>query len=494
MLQSQTDTEVIIHLFEQCLKDGMSLQEAALYLSRQLEGAFACIIISRIYPDCMVLIRKRSPLCIGIGEHEMFAASDLFAFAGKVNQVCYLPDESIAFVRPDGIELVDFNGDVLPLGVQPIAMEWQEHGKLAYEHFMLKEMYEQKTAIANTLSHAMQLGDGIWDAMGVTADQVEHLHSLSLIGCGTSWHAARIAQFFFEGLCRIPVRVHLASEMRYMPYFPYNESIAIALSQSGETADTLEALRLLKMHAVPTVALSNVPTSTMVREAGGALLTQAGHEVAVASTKAFTTQLTMLYWLAHRIAVQKGLIGSEQMAVVQQDLLIAAERLDEGIALCAERMSQGLAARYACFDRYIFLGRHIGYPFAMEAALKLKEISYIFSQCYPAGELKHGPLALVDNETPVVIFSCMEQEIYQKLVANAQEVKSRGGHIVVFAFDGQDELCRLADTVFVLPRTKPLLEPFVFAGVMQYFTYAIAKELGCEIDTPRNLAKSVTVE
>jgi len=266
------------------------------------------------------------------------------------------------------------------------------------------------------------------------------------------------------------------------------------VSQSGETADTLEALRLINSFGVSTIALTNVPTSSMVREASGFLPMQAGPEISVASTKAFSTQVATLYWLANRLALERGDITGEQMHNAEEDLFITAEVLEAAIEIHKLRITQELAKKYAQYDRFIFLGRHISYPFAMEAALKLKEISYIFSQCYPAGELKHGPIALIDDRTPIVLFSVLDDLIYRKIISNAHEVKARNGHLIVFAFEGQDDLIKLADCAFVIPKVTPLLAPLAITGLMQFFVYQITRELNRPIDKPRHLAKSVTVE
>jgi len=494
VFHSQTDTECIAHLFESVLKSHDTFKAAVIDLANNLEGAYAIIAIVQEQPDSMVLLRRRSPLCIGIGEDEMFVASDVLAFAGKTKKVVFLPDESFALIKKDTIELYDFKGNALPLSVQEVAIDWKESEKKGHEHYMLKEIYEQKNAIYATLTYLHSITNRIWDHMGLSADHVKSLDKINMIGCGTSWHAARIAQFFFEQICMLPARVHLASEFRYMPFFSERNSIFIAVSQSGETADTLEALRLVNSIELPTVALTNVPSSTMVREADGFLLTQAGQEIAVASTKAFTTQIAALYWLAHRMARERGIISAAQMESAEEDLFITAEVLENSIENYKRDIQTTLAKKYARYKKAIFLGRHISYPFALEAALKLKEISYIFAQAYPAGELKHGPLALVDDTMPVFIFSHQDPIIYQKLVSNAQEIKSRGGHIIAFVFEGQPELVALADTAFIFPKLKPLLGPLAMTGLMQFLIYQIAKELDCPIDKPRNLAKSVTVE
>lgn len=494
IFHSDTDTEIIAHLFESLLIFHKTFKAAVVDLVNHLQGAYAFISIMQDYPDCMVLVRKRSPLCVGIGDDEMFVASDALAFSDRTKKVLFMPDESVAFVKKDLIELYDFAGNPLPVTVQEVDANWQAHEKQGHEHFMLKEIYEQKRAIHDTLTFLESLSDSIWKHLGLSQSYVENLEKINLVACGTSWHAARIAQFFFEQVCNIPARVHLASEFRYMKFFPDKNSVYVMISQSGETADTLEALRLISSLGLPTVALTNVASSSMVRESDGFILTQAGQEVAVASTKAFSTQLTALYWLAHRIALEKDIIDQQHMNMAQEDLLVAAEVLENGIENYKVDIVQTLAKKYAQFSRYIFLGRHVSYPFSMEAALKLKEISYIFAQCYPAGELKHGPLALVDGQTPIFLFSHQDELIYQKILSNAQEVKARNGHLLVFAFEGQDALINLADYAFVMPKVKPLLGPLAMTGVMQYFVYQIARVLDCPIDKPRNLAKSVTVE
>ena len=494
IFHSQTDTEVVAHLLESLLVAHQTFKFALLDLVSQIEGAYALVILLQDFPDQMVLVRKRSPLCIGVGDNEMFVASDPMAFAGKTKKVIYLPDESFAIVKKDQIELYNFDGKALQLPVQELQLDWGDHEKKGHEHHMLKEIYDQKNAIYSTIEFLKTISGRIEHHIGLSKEQIKNLDKLTLIGCGTSWHAARIAQFFFEQICLLPTRVNLASEFRYMSFFPEKNSAHIFISQSGETADTLEALRMINSMDLPTIALTNVPSSTLVREADGFLLTQAGQEIAVASTKAFSTQITALYWLAHRLALEKGIISTRQLEIAEEDLLVAAEILENCIENYKRDITHHLAKFYSQFKKAIFLGRHISYPFALEAALKLKEISYIFSQCYPAGELKHGPLALVDAQTPVFIFSHEDPIIYQKLLSNAQEVKARNGHLVAFIFEGQHELQALADQIFMIPHIKPLLAPLAMTGLMQFFVYQIARELERPIDKPRNLAKSVTVE
>ena len=494
IFHSETDTEIIAHLFEAYLASHKTFKQGVVDLVNHLEGAYAFIAIFQNYPDTMVLVRKRSPLCIGIGDDEMYVASDILAFAGKTNKVLFLPDESFAFVHKNMIELYRFDGKPLQMNMQEIDLSWEINEKQGHDHYMLKGIYEQKTAIHNTIDFLHNINDRIWDDLGLTVDYVRNLESINLIGCGTSWHAGRIAQYFFERICMLPTTVHLASEFRYQHFFPEQKSIYIGISQSGETADTLEAVRMINEMELPTVALTNVSSSTIVRECGGFLLTQAGREVAVASTKAFSTQLSAFYWFAHRIALEKRLIDHAKMAQAEEDILVVAEMLENNIENYKREIIYTHAKKYAQYSKAIFLGRHASYPFALEAALKLKEIAYIFAACYPAGELKHGPLALIDSETPVFVFSHQDHIVYQKLLSNTQEVKARNGHLMVFAFEGQDQLIELADLAFIIPKTKPLLGPLAMTGLMQFFFYAIARELECPIDKPRNLAKSVTVE
>ncbi|HJZ24383.1 MAG TPA: glutamine--fructose-6-phosphate transaminase (isomerizing), partial [Candidatus Babeliales bacterium] len=396
--------------------------------------------------------------------------------------------------KAGAISLFDFKGHEIAVQFQEVDAHWKVSDKKGHKHYMLHEIYQQKQVIPATFNYLKGISAEIWSHLGLASKNIKHTKSITLVGCGTSWHAARIAQFFFESLCKIPTHVFLASEFRYMPFFPNTESLYIFISQSGETADTLEALRLVKSHNLPTVTLTNVSSSTMARESGGILLTQAGPEIAVASTKAFTTQLTALYWLAHRIALECSLITQKQMAASYDHLQQAAYALDLAIERSKEIIVQKLAKEFAQFKHIIFLGRHISYPMALEATLKLKEISYIFSQCYPAGELKHGPIALIDQNMPIILFSNADPLLYQKLLSNAQEVKARGGRLITFAFEDQKELKELSDIVFEIPRVESLLSPMAMVGVMQFLAYHIAKERGCPIDRPRNLAKSVTVE
>lgn len=491
---SETDTEVVPHLFEEALDQQSTLEESVQELVAQVKGAFALIALVKEQLDTLIAIRKSAPLCIGVGKGESFVASDFLAFAGKTDKVFFLPDESFAIIRKGEISLYSFDGTPLVPEIQTLDLPVTAYEKLQHEHFMLKEIYEQRKRIRDAVRYYKSLGSSLWKQLNLSLENVRSLQSIQLFGCGTSWHAARIGQFFFETIAKIPAFVHLASEFRYMPFFPHKNNLFMAISQSGETADTLEALRMIRSDSIPVLAITNVPSSTIARESVGFLPLLAGPEIAVASTKAFTTQITALYWLAYCLAIERGVLPPEALEEAESNLLRAADILQEVIEKYRMSIISTYAKRYAQSKRFLYLGRHVTYPFALEAALKLKEISYLFAQGYPSGELKHGAIALVDSHTPTILFSHMNPLLYQKLVMNAHEVKARQGHLLVFAFEGQDELINLADEAFLFPPVAPLLEPLAMAGLMQFFSYQIAKELGCDIDQPRNLAKSVTVE
>lgn len=486
---SETDTEVIAHLFSELLHENDTLEHAVGALVRRLHGAFACVLMVRQYPDVLIAIRRKSPLCIGVGNGEAFVASDVVAFAGHAKQVIFLPDETCALVRREQVRCFTFAGVDFNPQSQSVDPSWTDVSRDGFPHFMLKEIYEQKRVIHDTVEFCRNLKHEEWERVGLVQPE-RGVHSIHFVACGTSANAAEIAAFFFEKINGLPVTVTLASEFRHRVVRPTPGEIFCFLSQSGETADTLEALRLVKAAGGRTCAVVNVPGSSMVREADGYLLTQAQREVAVASTKSFTSQVALLYWVAHRLS--QGGSGNDLVALY--DLLALADVFESTMEKYRHEIETKIAPYYVTFQNFIFLGRAESYPLAREAALKLKEIAYRFVDCYPAGELKHGPIALIDETTPVFLFSSLEAQVYRKLLSGAQEVKARNGRLVVFAFEGQDELIAMAETAFVVPRVAPLLAPLALTGIMQLLVYHMAKCLGRSIDKPRNLAKSVTVE
>lgn len=494
---SDTDTEVLVHVFEQAYDNNNDLLLAIMATVSQLKGAYACALMLADKPDVLLAIRKGSPLCIGVGEHEMFVASDSSAFAGRTQKVVFLPDASFACITKDSLSIYDFWGNEIVPIIQELDHAEIQGDKGLYAHYMLKEIYEQKKVIQDTVAYCRHLNEqtseSFWQHYGFDELLVQNMHALDFFACGTSAHAAQIAAFFFEQIAHVRASVFIASEARYRILGKQENTVCCALSQSGETADTLEVVRMLSAQNVPVLAVTNVAGSTIAREACGVLLTQAKKEISVAATKSFTAQITLLFWLANRVAVEKNICSDIELQHAECDLLMGAEILEDSMERYRISIEE-YASRYAQYRNFIFLGRQISFPFACEAALKLKEITYCFVDCYPAGELKHGPLALVDEQTPVVIFSVLDERIYQKLVSAAQEVKSRHGHLIVFAFEGQQELFDLADSSFSISKVTPLLAPLAMTGLMQLFVYYIARALDRPIDRPRNLAKSVTVE
>lgn len=492
VFKSESDSEVIAHLAETCINEQLSPQELLQKLSETLQGAYAYIILSEKFPDQLLIARNRSPLCLAVGKDGIFVASDPLAFSQQVESVLFLPDKSYAIVTHNEYNIFDFAGTALEVPLEKAEKLVVIPGKGDYQHFMLKEIYEQKQAILRTL-YEYKSGQTIQERLGLSTEKIKELEEITIVGCGTSFHAGLIGQFFLESIAKVPTTVQLGSEFRHKTFLPRQKSICIAVSQSGQTADTLEAIELVKQCNVHVIALTNVLQSSLARESNGLLVTQAGPEIAVASTKAFSTQIATFYWLAYQIALVKGLVDQSAVRQAEQDLEEVAAMLEVNIATHKDAIMADLDL-YVSFKNYIFLGRHITYPFALEAALKLKEISYIFSHAYSAGELKHGPLALVDATVPIVLFSHPDEAIYKKIVANAQEVKARKGFLIVFACQGQEELFELADKSFMMQTGPALLAPLAMTGLMQFFCYILAKELGRSIDKPRNLAKSVTVE
>ena len=493
--RSQTDTEIIAHLCEDLLAAQSNLIDIITNLTSMLTGAFALVLMFKDYPETLVAIRCKSPLVIGIGAQEMYVSSDAMAFADVTQQALFMPERSFALIQHDQVAFYTFEKKKIHVSPTLLTSSYCRGSKDGFAHYMLKEIYEQPRVITQTVQHFQDMTmQQVHDSLNLDVRTVRAVDSMHFVGCGTSWHAAAIGKFYFEAIAGIPTSIHLASEFRYQPLFLSPKSIVCGISQSGETADTLEALRLVGQRGIPAIAITNVGTSTMVQETQGHLVMHAGPEISVCSTKAFAAQLTSLYWLAHWYAVVRNCMPSQVLERATHELILAGELLASSIESYKEYIIKTLAPFYAIYEKCIFLGRHISYPFAAEAALKLKEISYIFAQAYPAGELKHGSIALIDAQVPVIVFSVLDELLYQKIVANTQEVKARDGHVLVFAFEGQDELVELADFACIIPRTTPLLEPLVMTGIMQFLMYQIACVRKLPVDKPRNLAKSVTVE
>lgn len=494
VFSSSSDAELIANIIATELATTHDIIATLSNTCSQLRGAYAAIIICQQFPDSLLLIRNQFPLCIGVGRHEHLVASEPLAFSEKTHHVVFMPPESYAHVNARDITVYAFNGKALTC--MPERCESIHNSKDGFESFMLKEIYEQRQALHSVISlyKTLHAHNNLWPSMGVTPQYIQQLKTFALFGCGTSCHAARIGQFFFGDIAKIPTSAWLASELRYMPFFAQEHSLYIAISQSGETADVLETTRMVNALDLPTVALCNVASSSLVREAGGFLLMRAGPELSVAATKSFACQLAILYLLAHYCALERGVIAPHQLSQAYDDLHQVSHVLHEVVEQYERDIMHIFAPHYARYDRFVFVGRHVWYPFALEMALKLKEVAYLFAHAYPGGELKHGPLALIDETIPVVLFSHTNPVMYQKLIVHAQEIKARGGHLIIFGFNGQIELEQLADTFFAIPPVPDLLAPLAMTGLMQIIVYYIAKELGRSIDRPRNLGKSVTVE
>ena len=490
---SQTDTEVIAHAVYDELAEGHSVTEALRRTTRRLQGAYAIGLVCSGDPERLVAARQGSPLVIGVGFQEHFIASDVFALLPVTNRFIFLEEGDIAELRRDGRTIWDADGNEVerPVRDSALALDSADRGK--YRHFMQKEIAEQPAAIARTIEGRLTADRVLPEAFGNEADSIlSSVRAVTIVACGTSYHAGLVAQYWIESLVRLPCRVEVASEYRYRAHAAPDNALFLAISQSGETADTLAALRLAKTSGyVKTLAICNVPESSLVRESDLALLTRAGPEIGVASTKAFTTQLVALLLLTLNLARFQGMSRQEEAAAVA--LVRSLPSRLEHVLEAADGPIAALAERFVEKRHTLFLGRGEQYPIAMEGALKLKEISYIHAEAYPAGELKHGPLALIDEDMPVVAVA-PNNALLEKLKSNLQEVRARGGQLFVFAGDGVPMEEEPGITIIRVPEAEDLIHPLAFAIPMQLLAYHVAALKGTDVDQPRNLAKSVTVE
>ena len=491
VFESDTDTEVIVHLVTQFLADGLDPADAAAKAISELDGAFALAMVFAGHPELVIGARSGSPLAIGYGAGEMFLGSDALALAPLTQRICYLEDGDIAELNADGAVIRDRAGAVVERPVRETATLGDAVGKGNFDHYMLKEIYEQPTVIGDTLLSFFNPATGTVNLPDLPVD-FARLERLQMLACGTSWHAALIARYWFEGLARLPVDVDIGSEFRYRkPVLP-DGTAALAISQSGETADTLAALRLTQELGLPGLALVNVAESTMAREADGMLLTHAGPEIGVASTKAFTTQLTVLACLALAAAKARGAIDHQREATLSAAIAEVPARASE--VLRHDEKLRELAAEVASARHVLFLGRGTGYPVALEGALKLKEITYIPAEGFAAGEMKHGPIALIDEDIPIIVVAPSD-DLFEKTASNMQEVIARGGRVIFLSdADGIARLGGLAAASIEIPAVDPFVAPILYTLPVQLLAYHAAVLLGNDVDQPRNLAKSVTVE
>ena len=490
---SETDTEVIAHLIERHTKRGLTLVQAVQEALKEVKGAYAIAVLKEEEPDILVGARNGCPLVAGLAQGGSFLASDIPAILNYTRDVLFLNDEEIIILSPEGIQIVDLEGN--PVEKEPSKVMWNPvmAEKGGYRHFMLKEIYEQPRAIMDTLRGRLSYDTGnvYLDEAGLSEDDVKGLKKIFIVACGTSWHAALVAKFMIEEIARLPVEVDVGSEFRYRNPLIDGKSLLIAITQSGETADTLAAMREAKGKGGKVFSVCNVVGSTAARESDGIIYTHAGPEIGVAATKTFTAQLVALYILAIYLGRARGLL-SQAEGKNKLETLSQLPHLVEKILEDSDRIEE-MARHYFQYTDFLYLGRGPNYPIALEGALKLKEISYIHAEGYPAGEMKHGPIALIDDKMPTVAL-ITRNNVYDKVISNIMEVKARGGKVIAIATDGDEDISAKADDVVYLPQFDHLLTPVLLAIPLQLFAYHIAVLRGCDVDQPRNLAKSVTVE
>lgn len=496
VFKSDTDTEVLINLIEDVMKnDGIKLGKAVQIALNQVVGAYAIAVFDKNKPNEIVVAKLGSPLAIGIGDDEFFIASDASPFIEYTKNAIYLEDEEMAIIRRGkDLKIRKIKDDSLvdPY-IQELKLNLEQIEKSGFDHFMLKEIYEQPNAIKDTYRGRMLVNEGIIKLAGVEDNMKKFLNAdrIIVVACGTSWHAGLVAEYIFEDLARIPVEVEYASEFRYRNPVITEKDVVISISQSGETADTLAAIKLAKSKGAFVFGICNVVGSSIARETNAGAYTHAGPEIGVASTKAFTTQITILTLMALRLARAKGTISSSDYRMHLLELEMIPEKVKK--VLETEEHIKDIANIYKSTRNFLYLGRGYNFPVALEGALKLKEISYIHAEGYPAAEMKHGPIALIDENMPIVVIATKKGH-YDKVVSNIQEIKSRKGKIIGIVTQGDINVRKLADHVIEVPETLESLSPLLTTIPLQLLSYHIAVMLGKNVDQPRNLAKSVTVE
>jgi glucosamine--fructose-6-phosphate aminotransferase (isomerizing) len=496
--RSTTDTEVIAHLIEKNLnavpagRQG-DIVEAVRKTVNQLEGSFAIAVICEKEPDKIVTARKGSPLIIGVGEDELYVASDIPAMIKYTGRVVPLSDGEIATVEKNGYSVMDFNGKTIKKKVELVSWDPVSAEKAGYSHFMLKEIHEQPKAIRETIAERVKVDSSEihFDELNLTEEEIFDVDRIVFTACGTSWHAGLIGEYLMEQFVKIPAEVEYAAELRYRHPVMNDKTLVIAISQSGETADTLGAIWEAKSKNAKVISICNVAGSSIARESHGVIYTHAGPEIGVASTKAFTTQLAIIYLLSIYLGVKRNTLSESDAKKMISDLIEIPHKLEK--VLGKEEEIKDLSSRYFKSTNALYLGRGKGFPVALEGALKLKEVSYIHAEGYPAAEMKHGPIALIDKNMPVMVLS-LKGGRYEKILGNIEEVKARGGIVIAVATEGDELIKEKADEVFLIPNSTEALSPILAVVPLQLLAYYIAVKRGCHVDQPRNLAKSVTVE
>ena len=491
---SDTDTEVLIHLIEEVYKaDNVDLLEAVRLALNEVNGAYAIVVMDEDAPDQLIAARKGSPMVIGVGDGEYFIASDATPIVEYTKNVIYMNDNEIAFLKRDELLIKRLDNVVQTPYVQELELKLEMLEKGGYEHFMLKEIYEQPRSIRDCMRGRIYPQDGKVQLGGIKeyADKLKNIERIIIVACGTSWHAALVGEYLIEEYVRIPVEVEYASEFRYRNPIITEKDVVIAISQSGETADTMAAIEMAKEKGATIFGVCNVVGSSIPRITHAGVYTHAGPEIGVASTKAFTAQVTVLTQMAFYMAQQKGTMTKGQLVELLTEMDHIPEKIER--ALESDTMIREVAATFKDSRNCLFLGRGSGFPVALEGALKLKEISYIHAEGYPAAEMKHGPIALIDEEMPVVVIATKNSS-YEKVISNIQEVKARKGKVIAIVTEGDTEVKEMADYCIEIPDASEAFLPLLATIPLQLLAYHIAVLRGCNVDQPRNLAKSVTVE
>lgn len=492
--KSQTDTEVLVHLIDDIQKNAqVPVEEAVRLALREVIGAYAIVILSKKDPNMLIAARKGSPLVIGVGHEEYFLASDATPIVEYTRNVIYLNDNELAVVRNTGLVLKNIENEIQDPYIQELEISLEALEKGGFEHFMLKEIYEQPNSITECMRGRVRISEDRLQLGGLSRfeESFDKFNRIIIVACGTSWHAGLVGEYLFEELVRIPVEVEYASEFRYRNPVFMEGDLVIAISQSGETADTLAAIQLAKENGATVFGICNVVGASIPRMTDAGVYTHAGPEIGVASTKAFTAQVTALVLMALKMADKRGKISEERMREILTEMVEIPNKIKEILKL--DKEIEAIADIYKDAPNCLYLGRGYQFPVALEGALKLKEISYIHAEGYPAAEMKHGPIALIDASMPVVVIATNKQH-YEKVVSNIQEVKARKGKIIAVVSKGDRDIAELADHLIEIPETDEVLSSLLSVVPLQLLAYHIAVMRGCNVDQPRNLAKSVTVE
>jgi glucosamine--fructose-6-phosphate aminotransferase (isomerizing) len=459
---------------------------------RELEGHYAFVVIHHDHPDLLVGARRQCPLVVGVGDGEMFLASSIAAFLRDTRRVQLIENDEVVAITPEGAQFFDEDGEVEHKEIEPV--DWDDEGaeKGGYETFMLKEIYEQPEAVSETIGDRARRGRLVLDGIGLNELEIKNLRRIVIVACGTAYHAGVVGRYIIEEWARIPVEPDIASEWRYRNPVLSKDTLVIGISQSGETADTIAAMQLARMQGARTLAITNQLGTQITREVDAVLYTRAGLEIGVAATKTFTSQVALLSLIALKLAQIRRTVPEDEIEFILEEFYDLPLKMVQ--FLDGDHPIEEIAERHHQKPFFLYLGRHIGLPVALEGALKLKEISYIPTEAYSAGEMKHGPIALLDSETPVVCVAIDQKVIYEKVVSNIQEVRARGAQVIAIATDGNEDIQHHADDVIYIPRTPAFLQAVLAVLPLQLLAYRIARLRGLNVDQPRNLAKTVTVE